>query len=177
MVLGLNNFGLLGDKNQGFEKVNALFQKLDERRKMNLVTTNGNTVIAQQLFLPNNVAGIFLFRVAATGWNATDSQWTASVGYVTARVTNAGAVTVSADVGAMLLGIKNSITGAASTNVTATAQSASGNTPAAVNINVVGTAAKTIYWNVTVDVLSYAVDNPNQAPVGTERVTSTPPLT
>jgi hypothetical protein len=177
MVLGLNNFGLLGDKNQGFEKVNALFQKLDERRKLNLVTTNGNTVIAQQVFLPNDVAGVYLFRVTGTGWNATDATGVAAAGYVGATVNNAGDVTIIPGVADTLLGIKNVAGGAAATFLTATAQDASGTTPAAVNINVVGTAAKTIYWNVTVDVVSYSVNNPNQSPVGNERVTSTPPLT
>lgn len=174
MVLGFNNFGLLGAKDQSAEKVNALFQKLAEYRKVNLVTTGDTPTVAHQMFLPAAVAGVYVFRVVATSYNSTDNVGAGYTGFVTATVDNAGNVAIVADVAGTLLGIKNNALGAAATAVTAVAQNAPG-TPA-VNFLVTGTAAKTIYWNVTVNVESYAVNNPNQAPLGTERVTSTPPI-
>lgn len=171
MVLGLNSFGILGDKTPSSEKVNALFQKLAEYRKVNLVTTSNTPVVAHQVFLPPNVAGVYLFRVCATSWNATDSLGAAYVGYVTATVDSIGNVTVAPGFTGNLLGIKNTADNTAATAVTAVAQDAPG-TPA-VNFWVTGVASKTYFWNVTVNVESYCVDNPNQAPVGTKRVTAT----
>jgi len=167
MVLGFNNFGLLGDKDQTAEKVNALFQKLGEYRKVNLTTTNATPVVAHQVFLPPAVAGVYLFRVCATRFNQTDSAGAAYVGNVTVTVNNAGDVTVVNGVANMLLGIKNTSDGSAATAVTAVAQDAPG-TPA-VNFVVTGQASKTIFWNVAVNVESYCADNPHQSPTGNKK--------